>query len=276
MDKFCYDEILENAFKEDMPNGDITTDILIDKNSISEAVYIAKEEGIIAGIEVAKRTFELLDEKIDFETKVNDGERVNSGDIIAIIKGNTGAMLKAERTALNILQRMSGIATKTREMVDAVEGYKAKIVDTRKTMPGIRILDKYAVRIGGGENHRFGLSDGVLIKDNHISACGGIKEAVKKAKENVPHTIKVEVEVESIEGVKEALEAKADIIMLDNMEHTTMTEAVNLIDGKSLVEASGNVTTEKVKEIAKTGVDIISSGALTHSVKALDISMRFR
>jgi len=276
LDFIQIDNIIMNALKEDMPLGDITTDNTIDSSSKSEGLFIAKESGIIAGLDVAERVFKLLDAEVSFTKNVEDGAHVNKGDIIARVEGNTRALLKGERTALNLLQRMSGIATKTNEFCRKISGLPAKIVDTRKTAPGLRYLDKYAVRVGGGQNHRYCLSDGVLIKDNHIKAAGGIKNAVKMVKAQIPHTIKIEVETETLGQVKEALESGADIIMLDNMSLETMAEAVKLINKRALVEASGNVSLDRVYDIAATGVDIISVGELTHSVKAFDISLKFK
>ncbi|HEY9063114.1 MAG TPA: carboxylating nicotinate-nucleotide diphosphorylase [Pseudobacteroides sp.] len=275
LNRFELDEFIKAALKEDIALGDITTDSLIEQSSVSNAVYIAKDDGIVAGLFVSERVFKILDEGIEFVRKVNDGERVKKGDIIAEIRGNTSALLKAERTSLNYLQHLSGIATKTDTFAERLKGLKTKVVDTRKTTPGLRALEKYAVKMGGGSNHRFCLSDGVLIKDNHIKAAGGIKAAIEKVRANIPHTIKIEVETESIEQVQEALAAKADIIMLDNMSLDEMKNAVNLIDGRAAVEASGNVNLESIRKIAETGVDIISVGELTHTVKAFDISMRF-
>lgn len=268
------DNIIINSLKEDMPSGDITTDNIIDENACSDAKMIAKDSGVIAGLDIAKRVFELLDKDIKFEKHVEDGQWVNKGDVIVTIHGKTRALLKGERTALNILQRLSGIATKTREYADKIKHLKAKVVDTRKTTPGIRILEKYAVRVGGGTNHRFCLSDGVLIKDNHIKAAGGIKRAIDLVRNKIPHTIKIEVETETIDQVKEAIDGRADIIMLDNMGLDIMKEAVKIISGKAIVEASGNVNLDSIVEIAETGVDIISVGSLTHSVNAFDISMK--
>ncbi len=276
MDRLHIDKIVMDALYEDMYMGDITTDSLIPEKSVSNAVMIAREEGIIAGLKAAERVFAYMDGDIVFTALAKDGDRVLAGHVIVEMNGSTRSLLKAERTALNLLQRMSGIATLAHKFSERVKGTKAKVVDTRKTTPGLRKLEKYAVRIGGAYNHRFNLSDGVLIKDNHIHACGGIKQAVEKARENIPHTIKIEVEAETLDQVREALEAKADIIMLDNMDNDKMRKAVELIDGKALSEASGNVTLDTVGEIAKTGVDIISAGSLTHSAKALDISMKFR
>ena len=268
------DRIIMNALKEDIPSGDITTDNIIDETSESQAVLIAKDEGVIAGLDVAKRVFMLLDDTIVFEKHVEEGQRVKYGDTIATIKGNTRAILKAERTALNLLQRLAGIATATRKLVDRIEGLPAKVVDTRKTTPGLRILEKYAVRVGGGYNHRFSLSDGVLIKDNHIKAAGGIKKAIERVRERIPHTLKIEVETETLEQVREAIDGKADIIMLDNMGLDKMKEAVKIVNGNAITEASGNVNIDTIYDIACTGVDIISVGGLTHSVHSFDISMK--
>lgn len=275
LDMTIVDDIIMRALKEDMPMGDLTTDSIIPSDAICSASLIAKEKGVIAGLDVFERVFTLLDPKIYIERYVNEGEKVEAKTLIMRLSGNARAMLKAERTALNLLQRMSGIATATNRFAEILKGTKTKIVDTRKTAPGLRYLDKYAVRAGGGTNHRFCLSDGVLIKDNHIKAAGSITAAVERARAAIPHTIKIEVETESLEQVKEALEAGADIIMLDNMTPEAMKEAVDYINGRALTEASGNVTIEKAEIIAKTGVDLVSSGSLTHSVKALDISLRF-
>ncbi|MGI6777195.1 MAG: carboxylating nicotinate-nucleotide diphosphorylase [Acetivibrionales bacterium] len=269
------DEIILNALKEDMPFGDITTDNIISESSVSRGNFVAKESGVIAGLDICGRVFALLDPGIRFSKKIKDGECVKSGDIIAGIEGNSRAILKGERTALNLLQRMSGIATMVNEFSRRIEGTDAKLVDTRKTTPGLRILEKYAVKAGGGSNHRFSLSDGVLIKDNHIKAAGGIRRAVELTRGNIPHTVKVEVETETLEQVQEALDAGADIIMLDNMNLETMKQAVRKVNKRALVEASGNVNLDTIHDIASTGVDIISVGALTHSVKAFDISLRF-
>lgn len=272
---FEVDEMIKVALKEDISLGDITTDNLVDNNSVSSAVYIAKQSGIIAGLDISQRVFKVLDSEVEFVKKVEDGAFVNKGDIIAEIKGNTRALLKAERTSLNYLQHLSGIATKANEFVNKVKDLPVRIVDTRKTTPGLRGLEKYAVKAGGGHNHRYCLSDGVLIKDNHIKAAGGIKEAIGRVRDSIPHTIKIEVETESLDQVNEALDAGADIIMLDNMSLQMMKEAVGVINKRALVEASGNVCLDNVYEVASTGVDIISVGELTHTVKAFDISMRF-
>ncbi|RKD26916.1 nicotinate-nucleotide pyrophosphorylase [carboxylating] [Caminicella sporogenes DSM 14501] len=267
------DEIIKNGLKEDINNIDITTDNLIDDESKSMAYMLAKEEGVIAGLYVAERVFKILDKEVNFKFNVKDGDKVEKGTIIAEIKGNTKAILKGERLALNLIQRMSGIATISRKYRDVVKDFPVRIVDTRKTTPGLRILEKYAVRIGGCYNHRYNLSEAVMIKDNHIKAAGGIREAILKVKDKIPHTIKVEVEVESITELKEAIDAGADIVMLDNMELEDMKKAVEIGKGKVIIEASGGITLDKLVQIAEVGVDVISVGALTHSVKAMDISL---
>lgn len=269
------DDIIWRSLREDMPMGDLTTDSTVPEHDVSSAQLIAKEECVIAGMDVFTRVLTLLEPNVYIEKLVNEGDRIPKGTIIMNISGNSRALLKAERTALNLLQRMSGIATATRKIVELIKNSPTKIVDTRKTVPGLRYLDKMAVRIGGGTNHRFSLSDGVLIKDNHIKAAGGITEAVTRARAMIPHTIKIEVETESLEQVKEALKAGAEIIMLDNMTAHQMKEAVDYINGRALTEASGNITSKTAENISNIGVDLISSGALTHSVKAADISLRF-
>lgn len=270
-----FDNIIFACFDEDMPYGDITTESVIKEGTFAEGYFIAKESGIICGMEIAQRVFELSGGNVKLECFVKDGDKIEKGQKIAHIKGDAKSILKGERTALNLMQRASGIATATNKAIKSVEGTNAKITDTRKTMPGLRLLDKFAVKVGGGYNHRTGLSDGVLIKDNHIAAAGGIKNAVEFAKKNIPHTLKIEVETENLEQIKEALEAKADIIMLDNMTNEEMREAVLLINGRAVTEASGNMGERDLRAVAETGVDIISIGALTHSVKALDISLKF-
>jgi len=275
MEKWIIRDILERAFREDMPLGDITTDYTVPENSVSKAVITAKQDGVIAGLEVCMEAFRMLDPDVKLKPLAEDGNFVKKGDRILLIEEKSRALLKAERTALNLLQRLSGIASETRKYVDRISGYKAKVVDTRKTTPGLRLLEKYAVRVGGGTNHRFSLSDGVLIKDNHIKAAGGIRQAVEAVRKRIPHTVKIEVETETLEQVKEALDSGADIIMLDNMTPELMKQAVELIAGKALTEASGNVKLDNIEEVAATGVDIISVGAITHSVKAMDISMKF-
>jgi len=270
-----WDQFLLTALGEDIGTGDVTTDSCIPRGAVSKGVFKSKEPGVICGLDIACRVFELLDPRVIITKRVEDGDKVDAGDIIADIEGPSRNILKGERVALNIMQHMSAVATKTAEAVLAVQGTKARIIDTRKTIPGFRVLDKYAVRCGGGSNHRFNLSDGVLIKDNHIKAAGGITKAVTLAKVNCPSTLKIEVETETLEEVKEALNAGADIIMLDNMPPEMMAEAVKLASGRALTEASGNMGERDLKTVAETGVDFISIGALTHSVKALDISLKF-
>lgn len=270
-----FDKIILMTLEEDMPGGDITSVASVSENARAKGAFKAKADGVICGMEIAKRTFELVGGDVTLNCFCKDGDFVKKGDVLAEIEGDARSILAGERTALNLMQRASGIATATRAAVDSVKGTSAKITDTRKTMPGLRMLDKYAVRVGGGTNHRYSLSDGVLIKDNHIAAAGGLSNAVLSAKAYVPHTLKVEVETETLEQVKEALSAGADIIMLDNMSYELMAEAVKLINGKALTEASGNMGERDLKAVAETGVDLISIGALTHSVKALDISLKF-
>lgn len=267
------DKIITDALIEDIPNEDISTDSVVTESSLSKVDLICKEEGIIAGLKVFERVFKLLGD-VSVELFKADGDIVKKGDLLAVITGSTGNILKGERTALNLLQRMSGVATLTNNYVCALEGYKTKLVDTRKTTPNLRILEKYSVRVGGGTNHRTNLSDGIMLKDNHISAAGGILEAVEAVRKNASFVRKIEVETENLDMVREALEAKADIIMLDNMDIDTMKKAVIIIDGQAETEASGNVTLERIREIANTGVNYISVGALTYSYKALDLSMK--
>lgn len=275
MEKWVIWDILERAYREDMPMGDITADCTVPENEVSRACLIAKQEGVIAGLEMCMEAFKMLDPQTKLEPLVHDGDFVEKGTRLLLVEGNSRALLKAERTALNLLQRLSGIASITRLYVEKIIGYPTKVVDTRKTTPGLRILEKYAVRVGGGNNHRFSLSDGVLIKDNHIKAAGGIRQAVEAARESIPHTVKIEVETETLDQVREALDCGADIIMLDNMPPERMKQAVSLVGGKAVTEASGNISLETIQAAAETGVDIISVGAITHSVKAMDISMRF-
>ncbi|HEY5584170.1 MAG TPA: carboxylating nicotinate-nucleotide diphosphorylase [Ruminiclostridium sp.] len=273
LDKLYIHDIVINALKEDMPLGDITTDNIVSEGDMSKAEFLAKQDAVIAGLDVAKHVFEVLDSNVKFTALIKDGDEVKKGDIFAKVSGSTSALLKAERTALNFMQRLSAIATMTNRYVLKVQGLPVRITDTRKTTPGLRLLEKYAVSAGGGSNHRFSLSDGVLIKDNHIAAAGGITNAVERVRESIPHTVKIEVEVESLEEVQEALDCNADIIMLDNMTNEQMAEAVSLINKRALVEASGNMTEETIYEVALTGVDIISVGKLTHSANSIDISM---
>lgn len=274
--QFEVERIVRAALQEDIGLGDVTTMATVAKESRSRAELVAKEDFVLAGLEVAEAVFACLDTEIRFEKIFVDGQRVKKGEVLAWIKGSSLMLLQGERVALNLLQRMSGIATVTAEYVAAVAGTAALIVDTRKTAPGLRALDKYAVRAGGGGNHRSGLFDGVLIKENHIVAAGGIAAAVQSARAQAPHTLKIEVETRNMDEVQAALDAGADIIMLDNMSNDQMTQALALIDGRALVEASGGVCLERVRGIAETGVNMISVGALTHSVKAADISMLFK
>lgn len=269
------DKVIRLSLEEDMPFGDITTENIIPEESCSSARFIAKEDGILAGMPVVERTFYLIDPRVKLEILCADGSAVHKGDVIARVEGPTSAILKGERTALNLLQRLSGVATRTQGLARLIADTPAKVVDTRKTTPGLRYLEKYAVRVGGGQNHRFSLSDGVLIKDNHIAAAGGIRPAVAAVRGKIPHTIRIEVEVESLEMVSEALEAGADIIMLDNMSEDQMAEAVKIIAGRALTEASGDIDEDRIRRVAETGVDIISVGRITHSVKSLDISLKF-
>lgn len=271
---FYVDDIIKKAIDEDINYVDVTTDYLIPDDSVSDAYYIAKDTGILCGIEIAKRVFELVGNDVDFNILINDGSEVKKGDIIARMYGSTKTLLKGERTALNILQHMSGIATATNKCIKLVEGTNAHITDTRKTLPGLRRLQKYAVTVGGGKNHRYNLSDGAMLKDNHIDAYGGITPAISALREKIGHMVKIEVEVRTLDELKEALAAGADIIMLDNMSCDMMKEAVAITSGKVPLEASGNITAENIRQVAETGVDIISLGALTHSVKCFDISMR--
>ncbi len=264
--------------REDIGLGDITTDSIFSDTDLALARFVAKESFVVAGIEqVAPRVFAARDASIECTALVPDGQFVESGTTIFEARGTVKGLLTAERVALNLAQRLSGIASLTAQFVKQVEGLPVKIVDTRKTTPGLRSLEKYAVRTGGGHNHRFNLADGIMIKDNHIAAAGGsITNAVETIKHRAPHTLKIEVETENLAQVQECLDCGVDIIMLDNMDLETMREAVNLVNGKALVEASGGVTLDSVREIAETGVDIISVGALTHSAPAVDISMRLQ
>lgn len=273
MMQFLVDDIIKTALLEDVNYIDAAADNLLDPKAISKAKFLAKASGVLAGIDVALRVFELLG---DFKiTKyIEDGSAVNKGDIIAEIEGPTVLLLKGERTSLNLLQHMSGIATMTAEAVKLTKGTNATVTDTRKTLPGLRVLQKYAVTCGGGKNHRFNLSDAAMLKDNHIDACGSITKAVNTLREKIGHTVKIEVETRNLEEVKEALSTGCEIIMLDNMDCETMKKAVEMTNGKALLEASGNITAETIAAVAKTGVDIISIGALTHSVKAFDISLK--
>lgn len=267
------DLVIENTLEEDLGSGDVTTDAIFSVDDTCEALIIAKEEGIIAGIPIAERVFQKLAPEVTVAQKLKDGEHVNPGDEILVIKGSIHAVLSGERLSLNLLQRMSGIATATSKYVAAISGYRTRILDTRKTAPGLRVLDKYAVSIGGGCNHRFGLYDAVLIKDNHIDFAGNISNAVEIVRSKYQSKFKVEVETSTLDEVREALKAGADIIMLDNMTVEMMKEAVRIINGKSITEASGGITLDNVRQIADTGVDFISVGAITHSSPALDMGL---
>ncbi len=266
-------EVVERALREDLGFGDITTDRIVPADCLARGLIQSKDNGVLAGIEVARRVFTYLDPQVTFTAFKRDGQTLKPGELIAEISGFARTILSGERVALNFLQRLSGIATQTQRYAEKIKGYSAVIVDTRKTTPGLRTLEKYAVRMGGGKNHRFGLYDAVLIKDNHIKIAGGIKAAVERVRGQIPHTLKIEVEVESLAQLEEALAAKAEVIMLDNMSPDLLRQAVALTGGRALLEASGGVTEATVTEIAATGVDLISVGALTHSVKALDLSL---
>lgn len=274
LDNLIIDEIILQSLKEDITYEDISTNSIIEDNVLGEVELLSKESGIIAGLHIFKRVFTLLDETTEFEEYKKDGDFVNSGEKIAKITGNIRCLLSGERVALNFLQRISGVATYTKNMVDALNDENTKLVDTRKTTPNMRVMEKYATRIGGGYNHRFNLSDGILLKDNHIGAAGSISNAVKKAREYSSFVRKVEVEVENLNMVKEALEAKADIIMLDNMSIENIEKAIELIGDKAEIECSGNITIENIKDYGNLGIDYISTGAPTHSSKVLDLSMK--
>ncbi len=274
IDRRMLDDILTRALAEDVGTGDITTLCTVPEDRVISGRYIAKAAGIVCGLGVVERTFALIDTGIHFIPHVAEGQTVATGTVIAEVVGNARNILTGERVGLNLLQRLSGIATATAQAVAAVDGTQARITDTRKTIPGLRVLEKYAVRVGGGSNHRFNLADGILIKDNHIEAAGGITAAVQAARSNAPHTLKIEVEVENFDQVEEALACRADIIMLDNMNLEAMAEAVRRIAGRAVVEASGNMGERDLRAVAATGVDLISIGALTHTVRALDISLK--
>lgn len=269
------DSIINTALEEDIHYVDVTTDYLLPDGHTSSAYYIAKAEGVVCGLEIAARVFALVGSGVEFHANIKDGDKVKKGDIIATMKGDSKVLLKGERTALNILQHLSGIATATNRCVELVKGTNAKITDTRKTLPGLRRLQKYAVTVGGGYNHRYNLSEGAMLKDNHIDVYGGITPAVNALRQKIGHMTKIEVEVRDLDELNEALAAGCEIIMLDNMNCEDMTRAVEITAGRAMLEASGNVTEENIAEIARTGVDIISLGALTHSVQCFDISMRF-
>lgn len=268
------DEYLLNALREDITSEDVSANAVMPNDQRGKVQLICKEDGIICGLTVFERVFQLLDDTVEFDMMVKDGEQVKKGQLLGELRGDIKALLSGERTALNYLQRMSGIATYTNSYVNELEGYQTKLLDTRKTTPNMRPFEKYAVKVGGGCNHRYNLSDGVLLKDNHIGAAGSVTRAIEMAREYAPFVRKIEVEVETLEMVREAVEAGADIIMLDNMDNETMKEAVAIIDGRAQTECSGNVTAKRLKEIAEIGVDFVSSGALTHSAPIMDISMK--
>ncbi len=272
--KMNADELILLALREDITSEDITTNSVMPTYQLGEVDLICKQDGVIAGLGVFERVFKLLDEKCEVFLYKNDGDEVKNGEKIGLVRGDIRVLLSGERTALNYLQRMSGIATYTRSIVKLLEGSKTKLLDTRKTTPNMRVFEKYAVKVGGGTNHRYNLSDGILLKDNHIGAAGGVKEAVKMAKEYAPFVRKVEIEVENLDMLKEALEAGADIVMLDNMSVEDMREAVKLAKGKAETECSGNVTRDNIARLIDIGVDYISSGALTHSAPILDLSLK--
>ena len=276
LNQFYVDNLIKEAISEDINYIDVSADYLIPEDQRNDSYFVAKADGVLCGIDIAMRVFTLLDDTFTYTVHKNDGDEVKAGDLIVEFNGKTACLLKGERTALNIIQHMSGIATATNKAVKLCEGTNAQVTDTRKTLPGLRALQKYAVVCGGGKNHRYNLSDGAMLKDNHIDAGGGIANAVKILRSKLGHMVKIEVETRNFDEVKEAVSAGADIIMLDNMTNAQMEECVKYIDGRAKTEASGNITLENIAEVAKTGVDIISLGALTHSVKAFDISMKMR
>lgn len=276
LNQFYVDELIKKAITEDINYIDVSADYLIPEDQRNDSYFVAKADGVLCGLDVAMRVFTLLDDTFTYTAHKKDGDEVKTGDLIVEFSGKTACLLKGERTALNLIQHMSGIATMTSKAVKLCEGTNAAVTDTRKTLPSLRAIQKYAVVCGGGRNHRYNLSDGAMLKDNHIDACGGITNAVETLRSKLGHMVKIEVETRNFDEVKEAVSAGADIIMLDNMTNEQMTECVKYIDGRAKTEASGNVTLENIADVAKTGVDIISLGALTHSVKAFDISMKMR
>jgi nicotinate-nucleotide pyrophosphorylase (carboxylating) len=273
LNPIAVDEIVRRALLEDIGAGDITTEATVPADKLATAVLLVKEEGVLCGQSVAQAVFRTYDPSLTYEILVPEGSKVVAGTEVARISGNARSILTAERVALNFLQRMSGIASITRRLSDSIKYYHARLVETRKTTPGLRILEKYAVRVGGGLNHRYGLHDAILIKDNHIAVAGGVRQAIVAARKVASHTSRVEVEVDTLEQLQEALDGGADIILLDNMDPDTMRKAVEMTAGKATLEASGGITAANLEEVARTGVDIISMGALTHSVKSLDISL---
>ena len=272
--KINVDDYILNTLREDITSEDVSTNAVMPQNKQGRADLICKQDGIICGLDVFERTFLLLDSNSRFERNFNDGDRVKKGDLLGVIYGDVKAILSGERTGLNYLQRMSGIATMTREYMDQLEGYDTVLLDTRKTTPNMRPFEKEAVRVGGATNHRYNLSDGVLLKDNHIGAAGSVTNAIKMARAYAPFVRKIEIETETLEQVQEAIDAGADIIMLDNMDNDTMRKAVAMIDGRAQTECSGNVTKARLKEIAEIGVDFVSCGALTHSAPIMDVSLK--
>ncbi|MCC3145251.1 carboxylating nicotinate-nucleotide diphosphorylase [Halanaerobium sp. Z-7514] len=273
LNKFTLNDIIERAIQEDLGYGDLTTDNLIAASASSKAQITSKEEGVTAGLEIARAVFHQYDPDLKFKALQKEGDKLQAGTVIAEVEGSTRSILKAERLALNFLQRLSGIATKSREYVELVEAYPAQIADTRKTTPTLRMLEKYAVKVGGAKNHRMGLDDCVMIKDNHLKAAGSIKKAVKKIKANISHTTKIEIEIDQLPLLEEALAAEVDIILLDNMSPEELKKAVQIVDGRVILEASGGITKENVAAIAASGVDIISVGALTHQINSIDIAL---
>ena len=274
--QFYIDDLIKTALKEDSNYIDVTTDYLLDPEAVTQAYFVSKDDGILCGIQVAMRVFTLLDPEVKFQLYKKDGDPVKRGDRILDMEGHTVALLKGERTALNLVQHMSGVATATHRCVELVEGTNASIADTRKTLPGLRPIQKYAVTCGGGRNHRYNLSDAAMLKDNHIDAYGSITAAITALRKKAGHMLSIEVEVRNFEELQEALDAGANIIMLDNMDCSDMAQAVEMTGGRAKLEASGNITLENIREVAETGVDIISLGALTHSVKCFDISMKIK
>ena len=274
IDMNILDDSLRSWLREDIGHGDISTILTVPPGILGRGRFLMKEDGIICGLPVVARTFSLVDEQITVERYVEEGQAVKKGDVIAEVSGDLGKIMGGERVALNLLQRLSGISTRTSAFVAETKGFKAKILDTRKTTPGLRFLEKYAVTVGGGQNHRFGLFDGILIKDNHIKAAGGITKALELLNKSAPHFLAVEVEVETLDELREALQFGVPAILLDNMSTEMMAEAVKITNGRAKLEASGNMTVERVREVAVTGVDYISAGSLTHSVKSLDISLK--
>ncbi|MGN0535281.1 MAG: carboxylating nicotinate-nucleotide diphosphorylase [Eubacterium sp.] len=272
--KINTDKYIWNTLQEDITSEDVSTNAVMPENKQGKAELICKQDGILCGIDIFSRTFELLDDTARFESNFKDGDEIKKGQLIGTIYGDVKAILSGERTGLNYLQRMSGIATITREYVKELEGYSTTLLDTRKTTPNLRPFEKYAVTVGGGTNHRYNLSDGVLLKDNHIGAAGSVTKAIEMARAYAPFVRKIEIETETLEQVQEAVDAKADIIMLDNMDNETMKKAIEIIDGRAQTECSGNVTKERLREIAETGVDFVSCGALTHSAPIIDFSLK--